>query len=118
MIELNSALKHKLLSRVVNLVAEKHFDPNAGGLVWQDIVQRRREKIMSARDGQEFETEVNDLLKQLKTSHTAFVHQSSRKVPSRTAINATFQRYAKNGAPAWMFQDVHPGGPAVLAGMR
>jgi C-terminal processing protease CtpA/Prc len=41
-----------------------------------------------------------------------------QNIPARHAINATLQRFAVNGTERWMFQDVHRGGPAYLAGIR
>ena len=65
-----------------------------------------------------FEKEVNRLVAELKTSHTGFRHAGMRNIPARHAINATLQRFAVNGTERWMFQDVHRGGPAYLAGIR
>ncbi len=61
---------------------------------------------------------MDDLVRQLKTSHTGFLHRRSRRVPARNAISATFQRWALDGSACWMFQDVHPGGAAFNAGVQ
>jgi hypothetical protein len=58
------------------------------------------------------------LVAELKTSHTGFRHAGMRNIPARHAINATLHRLAMNGTERWMFQDVHRGGPAYVAGIR
>src|SRR6266404_3578723 len=42
----------------------------------------------------------------------------SSKIPGRHAISATFMRCNFDGTQRWMFQDVHEGGPAHMAGLR
>jgi len=68
------------------------------------------------REPDTFEKEVQNLVAELKTSHTGFRHAGMRNIPARNAINATMQRLTVNGNERWMFQDVHPGGPAYSAG--
>ena len=72
----------------------------------------------SQGDPEAFEKEVNRLVAELKTSHTGFRHAGMRNIPARHAINATLHRLTMNGTERWMFQDVHRGGPAYLAGIR
>jgi hypothetical protein len=50
---------------------------------------------------------MQELLNELKTSHTGFRHAKSPNVPSRHAINATFMRFNLDGEQRWKFQDVH-----------
>ncbi|MGH9398354.1 MAG: S41 family peptidase, partial [Terriglobia bacterium] len=50
--------------------------------------------------------------------HTGFFHQSVNRVPGRLAICATFRKTETPDGLHWMFQDVHEGGPAALAGIR
>jgi C-terminal processing protease CtpA/Prc len=61
---------------------------------------------------------MQELLNELKTSHTGFRHAKSANVPGRHAISATFMRFNLDGEQRWMFQDVHEGGPAHTAGLR
>jgi len=106
------------LNKVASLVQSKHFNPVLHLVDWLALVESRRERILSALNDDDFEHEVNDLVRQLKTSHTGFVHRRSRRIPARNAINATFQRWIVDGSEYWMFQDVHPGGPAYAAGVQ
>ena len=88
------------------------------GADWNALVRSRRDQILACSDPEAFEKEVNRLVAELKTSHTGFRHAGMRNIPARHAINATLHRLAMNGTERWMFQDVHPGGPAYLAGIR
>jgi carboxyl-terminal processing protease len=110
--------RKKLLDKVTSLVQRKHFNPALHGLDWPRLVETRRERILSAPTDDAFEKEMDDLVRQLKTSHTGFLHRQSRRVPARNAISATFQRWAVDGSECWMFQDVHPGGAAFNAGVQ
>jgi carboxyl-terminal processing protease len=110
--------RRKLLNKVASLVETKHFNPTLNGVDWPTLLESRRERILSGLTDDEFEKETNDLVRQLKTSHTGFLHQRSRRIAARNAINATFQRSVLDGSECWMFQDVHPGGPAFVAGVQ
>src|SRR5262249_18006664 len=110
--------RKKLLDKVTSLVEKKHFNPALHGLNWLQLVESRRERILSAQNDDVFEKEMDDLVRQLKTSHTGFLHRRSRRVPARNAISATFQSWAVDGSERWMFQDVHPGGAAFNAGVQ
>ncbi len=62
---------------------------------------------------------MNRVLAQGRLSHVAFFHSSGSSAPARYAINATFGPADIDGTgERWMFQDVHPGGPAECAGVR
>ena len=110
--------RKKLLEKVASLVEKKHFNPGLHGLNWRQLVESRRERILSAPTDDTFEKEMDDLVRQLKTSHTGFLHRQSRRVPARNAISATFQHLVMDGSECWMFQDVHPGGAAFNAGIQ
>ena len=108
----------KIFDKVCRLVETKHFNPAMNGADWNALVRSRRDQILACDDPEAFEKEVNRLVAELKTSHTGFRHAGMRNIPARHAINATLHRLAMNGTERWMFQDVHRGGPAYLAGIR
>ena len=108
----------KIFDKVCRLVETKHFDPAMNGADWKALVRSRREQILACSEPEAFEKEVNRLVAELKTSHTGFRHAGMRNIPARHAINATLHRIPMNGTERWMFQDVHRGGPAYLAGIR
>jgi carboxyl-terminal processing protease len=110
--------KEKIYSRVCELVTRKHFDPCMNGANWDELSKSRRDQILKSTSDEEFEKQIQDLLVELKTSHTGFRHSKSAKIPGRHAIAATFMRCNFDGGQRWMFQDVHEGGPAHAAGLR
>ncbi|MGH9713634.1 MAG: S41 family peptidase [Candidatus Acidiferrales bacterium] len=85
---------------------------------WTEEAATRKSEILRAATDEEFDKQMQDLLNALKTSHTGFRHSRSANVPARLAISATFMRCTLDGEERWMFQDVHEGGPAYVAGLR
>src|SRR6202163_4464072 len=108
----------KVFDKVCRLVETKHFNPSMNGVDWDALAKNRRDQILASADSETFEKEVQVLVAELKTSHTGFRHAGMRNIPARHAINATMQCVEANGSERWMFQDVHQGGPAYLAGIR
>src|SRR5664279_88559 len=108
----------KIFDKVCRLVETKHFNPAMNGADWNALVRSRRDQILACDGAEAFEKEVHRLVAELKTSHTGFRHAGMRNIPARHAINATLHRIPINGTERWMFQDVHKGGPAYLAGIR
>jgi len=115
---LDAQAKEKIYSRVCDLVTRKHFDPGMNGANWEELSKARRDEILRSSTDDEFEKKIQDLLNELKTSHTGFRHFKSPNIPGRHAISATFMRCNLDGEQRWMFQDVHEGGPAHVAGLR
>ena len=109
--------REALLTKVSSLVEKKHFNPGLKGANWPQLVAARKAQILEAETIEKLESEIQELLAELKTSHTGIFHRSLRKIPARFAINATFQRCAMNGTTRWMFQDIHEGGAAHAAGI-
>lgn len=109
--------RKQILEKVDAIVRRKYFDPKFNGRDWRSVVDKHREPILSANDQPTFEKQVNLLLGELGTSHTSFFHKDT-PVPSRNSINATFRSLETAEGSRWIFQDVQPGGPADLAGIR
>jgi len=88
------------------------------GADWEELSNARKDQILRSNSDEEFEKQMQELLNELKTSHTGFRHSKSPNIPGRHAISATFMRCNFDGEERWMFQDVHEGGPAYLGGLR
>src|SRR5260370_9556995 len=88
------------------------------GANWEELSKTREDQILRSDTDEEFEKKIQELLNELKTSHTGFRHSKSPNVPGRHAISATFMRCNFDGEQRWMFQDVHECGPAHVAGLR
>lgn len=115
---LDTSTREKIYARVCELVEHKHFDPGMNGANWRELSENREEQILRSGTDEEFEKQIQELLNELKTSHTGFRHSKSPNIPGRHAIAATFMRCNFDGDQRWMFQDVHEGGPAHVAGLR
>jgi len=115
---LDTKTREKIYARVCELVERRHFDPGMNGANWQELSESRKDKILRSSTDEEFEKQIQELLNELKTSHTGFRHSKSPNIPGRHAIAATFMRCKFDGDQRWMFQDVHEGGPAHVAGLR
>ena len=61
---------------------------------------------------------MSDLLAELRTSHVGFFHKSARRASSRAALSATYLADETSFGKRWVFQDVHSGGAASLAGIE
>jgi carboxyl-terminal processing protease len=115
---LDAKTREKIYARVCELVERKHFDPGMNGANWEELSETRKDKILRSSTDEEFEKQIQELLNELKTSHTGFRYSKSPNIPGRHAIAATFMRCNFDGEQRWMFQDVHEGGPAHVAGLR
>src|SRR5258708_33919496 len=71
----------KIYSRVCELVERKHFDPAMNGANWGELSKDRKDQILQSNTDDEFEKQIQDLLNELKTSHTAFRPSKSSKIP-------------------------------------
>ena len=110
--------RRKVFERVEEIVRTKYFDPQFNGRNWPELVQQHRANILTASDDHSFEGAVNTLLESLGTSHTHFFSPQT-KVPSRNSVNATFRAIATESGRRWVFcQDVQPGGPADVSGIK
>jgi C-terminal processing protease CtpA/Prc len=85
---------------------------------WHAAVERQRATIESAPSADAFEQAVSDLLSELHTSHLGFFHQNARRASSRAALSATYMPDETDFGKRWIFQDVHSGGAAAIAGIE
>ncbi len=86
---------------------------------WRRLFAANEASLARSSSRTAFEAEMNRVLLLGRLSHVAFFHSSGSSAPARYAINATFCPADLEGAgERWMFQDVHPGGPAERAGIR
>src|SRR5467141_3036358 len=115
---LSVQIRKKIYERVCQLVTRKHFDPGMNGANWEELSKARKDQILRSNCDDEFEKQMQELLNELKTSHTGFRHSKSPNIPGRHAISATFMQCNFDGEERWMFQDVHEGGPAYAGGLR
>jgi len=110
--------QEQIFAKIVRLVDEHFYDPNFDLSPWHAEVLARRDYLLGLGDPEEFEQEMHAVVSKLGVSHVSFHHRSARRVPARLAIGATLQKCIFNCEAVWVFQDVHEGGPAQVAGVE
>src|SRR5712692_521108 len=111
----------KILSVLKKLVPERHINvsnPNQDYRPWIALVDERMPRLIDLDDAQAFESGVNELLRSLGSSHTAFFHQRRDSVPAPYSINATLRAVDTPDGKRWMFVDVIEDGPTFQAGIQ
>jgi C-terminal processing protease CtpA/Prc len=110
----------KIITSIKKLVAERHINvskPNQDYAPWLALVDQRMPDLLNA-EIPAFEAGMNDLLKELGSSHTAFFHQRRDSIPAPYSINATLRAVDGPQGKRWMFVDVIEDGVAFQAGIR
>src|SRR5882762_927040 len=111
----------KILSVLKKLVPERHINvsnPNQDYGHWIALVDECMPRLIDVDNRQAFETGVNELLRALGSSHTAFFHQRRDSVPAPYSINATLRAVDTPQGKRWMFVDVIEDGPTFQAGIH
>lgn len=112
--------RKSILTSLRKLVPEKHINvsnPHQDYTQWLALLDARSEQLMAAERSEEFEAGIQELLKALGSSHTAFFREGDG-IPAVHAINATLRLIDDAGAQRWMFVDVIEDGAAHRAGIR
>jgi C-terminal processing protease CtpA/Prc len=110
----NQEIRQKVFDKVVGTVDRKLYDPGLNGVDWRGIAASNREAIISTDSREDFESRMNDMVRELHVSHAGFFSEKRPLAAAKIAIGATFH----NGGSHWIFQDVHPGGPAHAAAVQ
>src|SRR5260370_26233965 len=108
MTDFNQEIRQKVFHNVAGTVEGKLYDPGLNGVDWRATAAAHRESIISAESREDFESRMNDMVRELHVSHAGFFSEKRPLAAAKIAIGATFH----NGESHWIFQDVHPGGPA------
>jgi len=115
---LTAKAKHEVFEGVLSALAKKFYKPELLENGWHEAVRNHRPIIEGAPTLEAFEQAVTALLQNLKTSHVGFFHQSARRASSRAALSANYLADETSSGTRWIFQDVHHGGAAALAGIQ
>jgi len=116
--ELSAKDRHAILENVLAALQKRFYSPEKLNGDWQTAVERHRPMIESAANSDAFEQAVSDLLAELHTSHLGFFHRNARRASSRAALSATYLDDETEFGKRWIFQDVHAGGAAAIAGIE
>lgn len=117
-IQLTGKDRHSILENVLAALRKRFYAPEKLNADWQAAVERHRPIIESAETPDVFEQAMSDLLTELHTSHLGFFHSTARRSSSRAALSANYLADETPFGKRWIFQDVHAGGAAAIAGIE
>ena len=117
-IQLSAKDRHVILKNVLAALRKRFYSPEKLNSNWQAAVEKRRPAIEGAATTDAFEQAVSDLLAEMHTSHLGFFHSTARRASSRAALSATYLADDTQYGKCWIFQDVHSGGAASIAGIE
>jgi carboxyl-terminal processing protease len=116
--QLDESITRPLIEKIVRLMDTKCVRFNGTAPNWRALFSEQLDDLTHSKSGADLETRVNGVLARGGLSHVAFFHDTAQRAPARYAINATFYAIDTPDGRRWMFQDVHDGGPAFVAGAR
>lgn len=116
--ELTARDRHKILENVLAVLSKRFYAPEKLNSDWLAAVESHRPMIESAASADKFEQAVSDLLAELHASHLGFFHRTAKRASARAALSATYLADDTPYGKRWIFQDVHAGGAAALAGIE
>ncbi len=114
----DEAVVRAVIEQSIKLLEAKCIRLNGARPDWRALFAAHLPELTTAADEGELEASVNQVLRKGGLSHVAFFHQTAQHAPARYAINATFCAVDSEDGRRWMFEDVHDGGPAHVAGTR
>ena len=117
-IRLSAKDRHVILDNVLKALQKRFYSPEKLNEDWRTAVERHRPLIEGSVTTDTFEQAMSDLLAELHTSHLGFFHRSARRASSRAALSATYLADDTPYGKRWIFQDVHSGGAASIAGIE
>jgi len=117
-IQLTEKNRHTILENVLAALRKRFYKPEKLNADWRAAVERHRRIIESAVTPDAFEQAMSNLLAELHTSHLGFFHGTARRASSRAALSANYLTDETPYGKRWIFQDVHAGGAAAIAGIE
>lgn len=115
-----------LYDQTTAIVSDKFYDQTFRGLPWSDFVKTYRQQLSPASSEKELKFVTNDLLSNLKASHTKFLSDSDQEFHAlKSVFSHTIEgnRLYQIGAwfvrinERWFIRAIFPGGPADKAGL-
>jgi carboxyl-terminal processing protease len=110
--------KRAILKNVLAALRKRFYSPEKLNGDWHAAVERHTPELEATSTANEFEQAMSDLLAELHTSHIGFFHGTARRASARAALSATYLEDDTTYGKRWIFQDVHSGGAASLAGVE
>jgi hypothetical protein len=117
-IQLSEKDRHAILENILAALKKRFYAPEKLNADWDAAVEQHTPLIESADSAHAFEEAVSGMLTTLRTSHLGFFHSSARRASSRAALSASYLPDDTPYGKRWIFQNVHSGGAANLAGIQ
>ena len=117
-VQLSVRDRQAVLRRVLAALQKRFYASEKLNDEWKATVERHRPQIAGAGNTDSFEEAMNRLLEALHSSHLGFFHASARRASSRAALSANYLAIETSFGRRWIFQDVHTGGAAAIAGIE
>ncbi len=116
--QLTQKQRKRILSAVRKQVIKNHFNVASVNYEhWLKAFDTRSGQLLSA-DPEAFETGIQEILRELHSSHTGFYHERPNRLFPQHTINATLGKTGLNKEEHWFFLDVFEDGPARRAGIN
>jgi carboxyl-terminal processing protease len=115
---LDESAIRSLTASIIQLMETKCIRLNGSGTNWRSLFSEELGELTHSASPADLELRVSKVLARGGLSHVAFFHESAQRAPARYAINATFCSLDTPEGRRWVFEDVHEGGPAHVAGVR
>jgi len=110
-VKILASIRKRILKHHVNTAGVNYED-------WSRLFDQRTPELLAA-DTEGFETGVQRVLAELRSSHTVFYHERTIQVLPQHSINATFRSFKpQDGDGQWIFLDIFEDGPADAAGIK
>ena len=117
-IHLTKKDRQTILENVLAALQKRFYAPEKLNSDWRGAVEQHRPIIEGTVTPDAFEQAMSDLLSELHTSHLGFFHSTARRASSRAALSANYLADETPYGKRWIFQDVHAGGAAAIAGIE
>jgi carboxyl-terminal processing protease len=117
-IQLVARDRSAILENVLSALRKRFYSPEKLNGEWQNAVERHEAQIEAADTADAFEQAMSELLAELHTSHVGFFHSSAHRASGRAALSAAYLADETPYGKRWIFQDVHSGGAASIAGIE
>src|ERR1700761_5657208 len=115
---LNRTQREEVLRALSDKVRKHLHAPRLESIDWDEITARHITEILDAPDDARFEKAVTQMLAELKSSHVGFYRRDLKRCSAKAVLGASYSEITESGTSRWVFQNVHPGGPAALGGVR
>lgn len=111
---LTEAQRRTVLNNIFGVIDTKFMGADVDT---SKLRQEHEATIVRCETPETFEQAIDALLRGLGTSHTGLFHESRPRSAGRIAMAATLTKAETPDGLRWVFQDIHPGGVAAVAGI-